>query len=61
MGFKVRKSDEMSAGDIGFGNLSTSLQENTKCWCHEFKKTAARKHSGTLIYMVTTSQYVCGK
>lgn len=61
MGFKVRKSNEMSAGDIGFVNLSTSLQKDTKCWCHEFKKTAARNHSGTLVYMFATSQYVCGK
>lgn len=61
MGFKVRKSNEITPGDIGFVNLSGSLQKNTKFWCHEFKKTVSRNHSGTLVYMFATSQYVCGK
>ena len=61
MGLKVRKSNEITPGDIGFVNLSGSLQKNTKCWCHEFKKTAIRNHSRTLVYLSPTSQYVCGK
>lgn len=61
MGFKVRKSNEITPGDIGFVNLSASLQKNTKCWCHEFKKTEARNHSDTLIYVFATLQCVCGK
>lgn len=61
MGFKVRKSNEITPGDIGFVNLSTSLQKNTKCWCHEFKKIVARNHSQALVYLFSHSQYICGK
>lgn len=52
-GWKVRKSNEITPGDIGFVNLSAILQKSTKCWCHKFKKTAGRNHSETPVYMLT--------
>lgn len=49
-GGKVRKSNEITPGDIGFVNLSAILQKSTKCWCHKFKKTAGRNRSETPVY-----------
>ena len=49
MGLKVRKSNEITPGDIGFVNLSGSLQKNTKCWCHEFKKTGQKSLQGSCL------------